>query len=122
MPAGIGPEIVLKTLSSERVRSLCDPLVLGGYEVLALASQIADFGRDIVPVTTADAPVTDPSTIREVPVTSSTCACAAQVSRRAVALLSCLPTGRRAVTIRRALVVLRLCAYVVTVRGSSIVP
>jgi 4-hydroxythreonine-4-phosphate dehydrogenase len=62
--AGIGPEIVLKTLSSERVRSRCDPLVLGSYEVLALASQIADFRREIVPVTTADAAVTDPSVVR----------------------------------------------------------
>lgn len=61
--AGIGPEIVLKTLSDESVHSRCDPLVLGSYEILSLTSRIAGFEHEIVPVTTVDAPVTAPLTV-----------------------------------------------------------
>ena len=36
-PAGIGPEVVRKTLADPRVRGVCSPLVLGDWEVLGRA-------------------------------------------------------------------------------------
>ena len=34
-PAGIGPEIAIKASLSRRVRNICDPVLVGDYEVLA---------------------------------------------------------------------------------------
>ncbi len=40
-PAGIGPEVVLKALSDDRVRTLCQPLVVGDLRILEAAKHIA---------------------------------------------------------------------------------
>ena len=36
-PAGIGPEVVRKTLADPLVKGVCSPLILGDWEVLARA-------------------------------------------------------------------------------------
>jgi 4-hydroxythreonine-4-phosphate dehydrogenase len=61
--AGIGPEIVLKTLSDDSVHARCEPLVFGSHEVLSLASRIAGFEQEIVPVTGVDAAVSGPPNV-----------------------------------------------------------
>ena len=33
-PAGIGPEVIRKTLADPRIKRVCSPLILGDWEVL----------------------------------------------------------------------------------------
>ena len=49
-PAGIGPEVVLKAVAEEEVRSLCTPIIIGNAEVLAHNARTLDLncGYDIV--------------------------------------------------------------------------
>lgn len=53
-PAGIGPEIVLKSLQHDAIRRICRPLVIGSREVLEREAQAMD-----LPVTFTDAEATD---------------------------------------------------------------
>ena len=62
--AGIGPEIVLKTLSEARVYERCEPLVLGSHEVLSLARQVIGSAQELVSVPTADAIGRAPGQVR----------------------------------------------------------
>ena len=62
--AGIGPEIVLKTLSDASVRKRCRPLVLGSHEVLDRTRSILDLPLDLAAVATVDERVDDPATVR----------------------------------------------------------
>jgi 4-phospho-D-threonate 3-dehydrogenase / 4-phospho-D-erythronate 3-dehydrogenase len=41
-PAGIGPEVVLKAVAEEEVRSLCAPIIIGNAEVLAHNARTLD--------------------------------------------------------------------------------
>src|ERR1051325_2673678 len=41
-PAGIGPEVVLKAVAEEEVRSLCTPIIIGNAEVLAHNARTLD--------------------------------------------------------------------------------
>jgi len=49
-PAGIGPEVVLKAVAEEEVRSLCTPIIIGNAEVLAHNARTLDLqcGYEIV--------------------------------------------------------------------------
>jgi 4-hydroxythreonine-4-phosphate dehydrogenase len=49
-PAGIGPEVVLKAVAEEEVRSLCIPLIIGDAQLLAHTARTLDLqcGYDIV--------------------------------------------------------------------------
>ena len=49
-PAGIGPEVVLKAVAEEEVRSLCVPLIIGDAQLLAHTARTLDLrcGYDIV--------------------------------------------------------------------------
>src|SRR5574341_1702741 len=49
-PAGIGPEVVLKAVAEEEVRSLCVPIIIGNAEVLAHNARTLDLqcGYEIV--------------------------------------------------------------------------
>ena len=39
-PAGIGPEITLKTIQDERIHDICDPFVIGSADSLERAAEI----------------------------------------------------------------------------------
>jgi 4-hydroxythreonine-4-phosphate dehydrogenase len=41
-PAGIGPEVVLKAVAEEEVRSICTPIIIGNAEVLAHNARTLD--------------------------------------------------------------------------------
>jgi 4-hydroxythreonine-4-phosphate dehydrogenase len=62
--AGIGPEIVLKTLSDADAYECCTPLVLGSPEILSLVSRVAGYEGEIVPIAAGDAPTGTPRTVR----------------------------------------------------------
>jgi 4-hydroxythreonine-4-phosphate dehydrogenase len=49
-PAGIGPEVVLKAVAEEEVRSLCVPVIIGDAQLLAHTARMLDLrcGYDIV--------------------------------------------------------------------------
>ena len=49
-PAGIGPEVVLKAVAEEEVRTLCTPIIIGNAEVLAHNARTLDLqcGYEIV--------------------------------------------------------------------------
>src|SRR3989454_6497571 len=49
-PAGIGPEVVLKAVAEEEIRSLCGPVIIGDAQLLAHTARTLDLqsGYDIV--------------------------------------------------------------------------
>lgn len=58
--AGIGPEIILKTLSDEDILSRCDSLITGSYDILSLARQFTDPGCELALVSNLEEPVDIP--------------------------------------------------------------
>ena len=44
-PAGIGPEIAIKASLNRDVRDICDPVIVGDYEVLARYAQSSCFAN-----------------------------------------------------------------------------
>ena len=52
--AGIGPEIILKTLADPGVYARCQPIVLGSPEVMTLAGRLIDAPPEIVAVGRVD--------------------------------------------------------------------
>jgi len=71
--AGIGPEIVLKTLADADLYKRCDPVVLGSHEILSLAGQTIGLEQEVASATVEnlwptdmpapDQPATAPSVI-----------------------------------------------------------
>jgi 4-hydroxythreonine-4-phosphate dehydrogenase len=51
--AGIGPEIIIKTLTDLKLRPPCDPLVFGSYEIMSLMNNILGNPAHLVFVETA---------------------------------------------------------------------
>ncbi len=47
-PAGIGPEIVAKVVSSEQTRRLCEPVVFGGREIFSKACELVGANKSDV--------------------------------------------------------------------------
>src|SRR6266852_8869152 len=49
-PAGIGPEVVLKAVAEEEIRSVCVPVIIGDAQLLAHTARTLDLqsGYDIV--------------------------------------------------------------------------
>jgi 4-hydroxythreonine-4-phosphate dehydrogenase len=62
--AGIGPEIVLKTLADAGLYKRCEPIVLGSRGVLSLAGQTIGLQQEIVTVTAKNLSAADPSVVR----------------------------------------------------------
>ena len=49
-PAGIGPEVVLKAVAEEEIRSICIPIIIGDAQLLAHTARTLDLqcGYDII--------------------------------------------------------------------------
>ena len=66
-PAGIGPEIVVRTLDDKDVRACCNPVVIGDPKILAQAVELAGSTLAINIVQTAAGAGVNPSTLDIVP-------------------------------------------------------
>ena len=47
-PAGIGPEVCVKTLDSGELDGVCDPLLIGNVEAVQHAARVCGIKRDVV--------------------------------------------------------------------------
>lgn len=66
-PAGIGPEIVVRTLGDTEVRACCNPVVIGDPKILAQAIELVGSPLSINIVQTAAGAGANPSTLDIIP-------------------------------------------------------
>lgn len=52
--AGIGPEIIIKSLSDPKILDICNPVVIGDYRILSETGREFSLGQDIVRINSPD--------------------------------------------------------------------